>query len=326
MIHGLHWDRVVSCCIGDCIVIDCVSIIVMSYNSMDVICETLGSIMEQNFKGKIEIVISDDGSEEFDREKIEDYLSQRKKNITYFINRNSANLGTVKNINKAIELATNELIINLSAGDMFFNNNILAILVEEYNKHNYNMLCTRRVLFDECTGSHSFIPNDFEIKRINKMNSSEKQYYALLTGMYNIASGSAFSYKKSFVIKMGGFEEEYLLWEDGPFFSKCAYKGIKLQLDYNIISIKYRYGGVSTTKISDKLRKDSIKFLEKNLLNVNKKHIFINRCIKYRIEYLKKNDIGTWKKINLYIKYIDIMIYKIIVKIEKILYMRGRKS
>lgn len=242
-----------------------VSIITLAYNSMETIFTAIDSALKQNY-GNIQIIIADDCSGNFDENAIKEYIEiNKRENITdYKVYQNAENLGTVKNINGAIKAASGEIIINLAADDLFYSEHTVTDIVNEFEKSGCNILCTSRAVFDESPDNViGYMPNDFERRQIKKFKTPRQQYEAIYTGrFYNMASGSAFSYRKDYVEKLGYFDEQYKLWEDGPFFVKSILNDGMLHHNYDIISIYYRWGGVSTGKGNPILKADGYKFIQ----------------------------------------------------------------
>lgn len=84
------------------------------------------------------------------------------------------------------------------------------------------------------------------------MNTAQKQYKQMSLGRsYEFASGAALYYRTSLMKRLGWYDERYVLWEDGPLLARCAREGIKICTAYDIVSIKYRAGGISTKKKSN---------------------------------------------------------------------------
>ena len=300
-----------------------VSVITLSYNSMDYIYETIQSVLVQTYE-KIELIIADDNSEFYDKKGIIDYIEKNKKNniSNYKVYQNPANCGTVKNLNAAIKNATGEIIINLSAGDMFFHENVVTEIVKEFLNTQCNILCTRRAFFKKNINYiKQMMPDDYEIYKIKKFKTAEQEYIAFYTGyIYRMASGSALSYRRDFIKQMGYFDEDYFLWEDGPFFVNYILSNGMINYNYDIISIYYRYGGVSTGKMPESLKKDSLLFLQKGLSDSTIKG-FSRRQVKYRYEKVTNlNNSSTWCKIWIYIKYLDVSIMKVFYYLEKMLF------
>lgn len=283
-----------------------VSVITLAYKSMDVIYETIDSILVQNYPA-IEIVIADDCSGDFDAENIKSYISEHKRdNIKNFIvYQNKTNVGTVKNINTAIKHSSGGVVVNLSSGDLFFNETTLCDIVNEFAVTGCKTLCTRRAFFtNDISNVVQLMPNDREIEFINKFKISQDEYEAFYTGfMYHMASGSAFAYRREYLDEMGYFDERYRLWEDGPFFAKCIKENGLLHCNYSLTTIYYRYGGVSTGNGSPLMRKDALLFLNEGLSDPSISHD-TKKHIKYRILKIEMDDCcSVLLKIRLFFKH-----------------------
>jgi len=77
------------------------TVIILSYNNLQYIEECLQSVLNQDY-GYIEIIVSDDCSDNFDMIKIEKHIKDNRKDniVNFIINRNEKNLGIVRNLNK----------------------------------------------------------------------------------------------------------------------------------------------------------------------------------------------------------------------------------
>lgn len=103
-----------------------VSIVVLSYNNLEYLFETLNSIFIQTHSD-VELIIADDGSERFFESEIEKYIIENKKsNIkSYAILHSANNKGTVKNINNSLKICNGEIIKFIGADDLFFDKNVI---------------------------------------------------------------------------------------------------------------------------------------------------------------------------------------------------------
>lgn len=223
-----------------------VSVIILSYRNIEGIYETLDSVLNQNYP-KIEIVISDDGTPEFENniEKIENYIEERKsKNIkNVFINAIKINGGTVKNINSAIEKTTGKYIKVLSAEDTFSHKDAIGHYVEFMKNSNY------LIAFAKMRG----VTPDGEYKY--ELLSCESNY-ELLKG-YTVEQTKNRMFKRNFLPapawiinrelfeKHGVFPEDTRLIEDYPYWIYLCMKGVQFGYIDEVL-IDYKLSGVSS--------------------------------------------------------------------------------
>lgn len=227
-----------------------VSCVITTYNQKkEYLIEAIASIISQDYP-KIEIVISDDGSKEFDESFIKEYIENNNKgNIkTITIIRNATNTGTVSNINRALKRCEGEIVVPLASDDKLYNKRVISEIVERFITTNCNilvcsrMLCSRTLHEEIRLMPHpSYIP--YIVKR---MSSAAMQYQSVaLEQSFEFASGSAMYYRRDFIMNQGLYDERYRLWEDGPLIARTTRNGIMIQYAYDIISISYRSGGIS---------------------------------------------------------------------------------
>lgn len=232
-----------------------VTVIMLSYNNFKYYKECLHSVLNQEYSS-IEIVISDDCSEFFDKEQIWDYINENKsdniKNV--IINVNEKNLGIVKNYNKAISLASGEYIFYLCIDDMLYDNNVLKDVVN-YFEQTGNLIFTgyKDVYDSEMNKYIKTLPRPIEVELLKKDNP-KYLYESLCKGSF--ISGSNTPFSRELIYKYGYLDEKYFYLEDYPRYLKLTRLGCKIGF-YDRKLIKYRMGGVTTSgKINDYLRKD----------------------------------------------------------------------
>jgi len=93
-----------------------------TFNQEDFIGEAIESAMAQDYKN-IEIIISDDNSQDGTREKVKKYLLDKR--IKYF--RNEVNLGRVMNYRKLLnEYSNGDWVVNLDGDDYFSDNEFIS--------------------------------------------------------------------------------------------------------------------------------------------------------------------------------------------------------
>lgn len=144
------------------------SIIVITYNpNYDKLFQTLNSIMNQE-KTNFEIIIADDGTKEFDSNLIKEWIKSKNFN-KYRIMHSEENVGTVRNIQKALLFANGKYIKLISPGDFLYDNNVLNNTYIYMKENNYDIIFGNAVYYN--------IDNEGKIKFVNKSNPMDKSPY-----------------------------------------------------------------------------------------------------------------------------------------------------
>lgn len=226
-----------------------VTIYVLTYKKFSRLYSNLWSIVQQDYPC-IELLVSDDGSENFPKDEIEAFLCKNCRNniVMRQVFANSQNVGTVKHINFLLSKAHGELFIPLSADDEFYNNHIVSDIVAEYGRTHFNVLSTSRVAVDVKGRKMFLYPHFLDRYLIKKyIQSSKQQFYRFMQGRFNnFASGSTMTIRTDFLRMIGGHDEKYVLWEDGPFIAKTTSLGYRINYRLDLVTIKYGIGGIST--------------------------------------------------------------------------------
>lgn len=291
-----------------------VSVFILTYNNYKEIYETINSVLDQDYP-RIELMVGDDGTDHFPLRDVEDYIKVRKRNniINSVVISKKVNGGTVKNINSLLKISTGEYFFPLSCGDIYNTCDVISEIVRNFRLLNCEVICCRRELVSKKELEPiRYMPSTLYLKKINKIIKRNKTYSAIvLQRFYEMFSGASTYYKKSVFESMGGFDESYRLWEDGPFYAKFLRKGGKIYFIPDLVTIKYRDGGVSKSKNSYMLS-DIELFLEKEMLdNLNyldsleKRYaMFIWKTTKYRKTKSKV------KLVLVYLRYFDAFLQK----------------
>jgi glycosyltransferase involved in cell wall biosynthesis len=221
-----------------------ISIIVLSYNNSSYIFDTINSILQQNYEN-IELIITDDGTEGFNKQMYVDYiLKNGKENITNLIvHRNEVNLGTVKNVNNAIKMSKGEYIKIIAADDVLYDRNVISSFVAYFEKTDSIIVASKIDMCDSnlVSSANNFYNNlEFNLTKLN----SKQCYIELCKINFIPAPGVCFT-RKLFE-QYGYFDQNYRLMEDWPMWLRLTRNNFKIDF-LNIISAKYReYIGTST--------------------------------------------------------------------------------
>lgn len=248
-----------------------VSLIILSYKNYHYIYEALDSVLCQDYPN-IEIVISNDGSSDFDKKEIEIYLNKNKKNNikNFIINNNEINIGTVKNINKAIKFSNGKYIIMFAADDTMYDCKVISKLLSTFDN-----LPKKELVVISQVGMYDiklkkliqpFLSNE-DIKRIKTL-TPQKLFAEMSTRC--IVPGCGICYKRDIFKKYGYFDERYVLVEDFSYALKLSRLGVKYNYA-DFISVKHRDGGISHGNINGESQKS--KQYELDIVNILKHEV-----------------------------------------------------
>jgi GT2 family glycosyltransferase len=242
-----------------------ITIVTLTYNNWRHLSSAIRSVYEQKLPDGIyiEYLILDDGTEDFEFGFVNRCVEAKtNKNINCKILQNNKNLGTVASFNKAIQSSTGDVILPLAADDVFYDENVVHDVLNEFIKSNSLVITTLRVPdvngVEGCSlpaKSEYYLFDNIE-KLLHRMS---------LKG--NLISGACTYYRRSLFDDFGGFNEAYFLLEDYPFFLMLLMKGESISL-YKRKAIKYGVKGItSNAEKHPALIKDSkmvIDFIQSN--------------------------------------------------------------
>lgn len=285
-----------------------VTVVVLTFRRFDNLENNINSILSQSYRN-IEVIISDDGSENFDELKIKSLFSENK-NMKFQIIHSKKNFGTVKNFNNAIDCSNGEYIIPLSQDDCFANTKVVENIVSYFESHDCNYLTAKR----KGIKSGKILPIDDDCKLLK---GNEKQLIERLL-IANFISGACLYYRKESLVKSGMFDTDFKLLEDYPFVLKTVLNGLKIEF-LDEVTIKYGESGVTNSKkMSDVLIKDAANVAQKyalpNLSMIRSK--LGKRYLMRNYDMLMSNT--KLKKIMIAVKYLDItLLLKYYIKVRK---------
>lgn len=232
-----------------------VSIVTLTYKNWRELGFAIESVSTQLIDKEfdVEYLIVDDGTDDFDAVYVHDLLKE-KCPFRFQIIQNPGNMGTVKSFNNAIKQAGGDIIIPLSADDVFYNSDIVNLIAKRFTDPTTSILTTIRV---PVINGHELSSHPSP-KQIALFKDQYKLLNHLLT-RGNFISGAATTYRKCVLEKLNYFDEDYRLLEDFPFYVKALANSVRIDI-LPVKSIKYGMDGISAIgKMNPLLRADFIK-------------------------------------------------------------------
>ncbi|HDZ8979844.1 TPA: glycosyltransferase [Aeromonas veronii] len=264
-----------------------ISIITLTYKNWHLLDNAISSVASQIVESQYELeyLIVDDGTNDFDKEHINTLLSQTKLNYRIIVN--PENMGTVASFNNAIRQSQGDIIIPLSADDVFFDSSVVMCITKYFESNNFLIITGLRAINSYLSQS---IDNALPILNDRKLFSNPKALLKKIILDGNIISGACTYYHRDAFNLLGHFDESYRLLEDYPFYVKALSNSIPIGL-LNSICIYYNDNGISNKKnISPMLSADFNKLHHSNLKSKNisffeRRYIKYNRIMSTRERY-----------------------------------------
>lgn len=245
---------------------DLVTIILLHYNQMEYIFEALDSILTQDYS-QIELIITDDCSSDFNEKEIRDYIEKHKKNNikNYIINVNEKNIGTVKTLNKCIQMASGKYLSFFAADDRLNNEFVVSKYVEAFKEKDADVYAFQCLMCDNNLKNVYFKFVDKNTKKIFNKPNNKKVFERMVLGCAFASGATVF---KTNLLKEHPFDEKYKVVEDWAYYIKLAKLNKKI-LYYDYLALDHRDGGVSHSEDSPGVkayRKDIMRIYECEIL------------------------------------------------------------
>lgn len=222
-----------------------VSVILIHYNQPQYVKEALDSVFNQSYNN-IELIFADDASSNIDLDYLKKYCkdnNKKKYDIIWQINKE--NLGTVKNVNRAVKKSSGDYILIFAADDKLCSSDVISKFVDSFECKDDDVA----MIFGQCFMMDKNLKN-IEYKFINSKRgldfnklSSFEQFEILCTECF-IAMGASMI-KSSVLKKVGYFDEKYKYIEDWAIFLLLTNKNYRLIYDNDIDALLHRDGGIS---------------------------------------------------------------------------------
>lgn len=289
-----------------------ISVIVLTYNNFGKIEDTFYSIINQagcNY----EIIVSDDGSEILDEEKIKkfSYLAA-KRQIPFYYRRNEQNQGTVKNINQALELVHGSYLAFLCPGDFYIDSGVLSDVVSRFEENSY-LIVTSKMVFVDCLYDERPVikPNEKQCELLRRGDKWE--ILGKIANGHFIPAPATF-YNRDIYKLVGKYNEEFRLMEDYPFLFNSIMNGIIIDT-LDRMTVCYRSDGISNFSVRPQAFEQDLELMRTKVIlpvcscfKISDRRLFL---FHYRRKYVKT----AWKKFLNYLMNPDLDFYWVFVKI-----------
>lgn len=243
-----------------------VSVVILSYNNCKGIPATLQSIFKQNYS-RIEIVIGDDGSSDFDQLSLEKDCEQAPENIEFIqIRHGQQNVGTVKNINETLKLVHGDIVCLIASEDTYHDETSISKIVEAFQNDELVDAVTSKIQPVDGQG-RAILPPKPTLERAALIAAGGRPLLEYLYMVGNIICGAGAAYRWSSIIKYGLFDEELILVEDFPSFLKILQGGGKIAFLPHIILDYYVGDDPKNKRYSQSVLNDLYRIDEKYIVN-----------------------------------------------------------
>ena len=238
-----------------------ITVFILVYNNESGMRQTVDSVLSQTYEN-IQVIISDDGSNNYDNETLSIYADELKKkypDVKLFCNKQ--NVGTVKHLNNVIKNSDGKYMMPCSSGDMLYDRDTIKKIVSFMEK-NHALIAS---------GRHDDVykDNGVAVKTVKRPAS----YFGLMMNVFpgffrkymfdvkNVLSGSSTCYSRALFDKYGGFDEQYRLVEDYSYYLMLLKNKQKIHWIKDTVTI-HEMGGVSNGDVNPFVMKDLEKIKE----------------------------------------------------------------
>ncbi len=222
------------------------SILVLCYKNTKLLYAMLDSIFEQDYPN-IELIVSDDCSDDFIVNEISEYINIHKSNniTNFYVLKNEKNLGTVKHISEAYKKVTGEYFVFTAADDRFTSKTAISDYASIFYERNDKEWIVARCIFTSADYKNELYkyPTDDDLPFFQSENSQQLFSRWSRRGM---AIPCSMAFRKRIIDNIGGFDLAYKYLEDWPLVLKLLRNGFSPAFVEKSTAI-HSTGGVSNS-------------------------------------------------------------------------------
>ena len=212
-----------------------VTVIILSYKSIGTIHRSLRSVCQQDYP-HLEIVVTDDGTANFDEGQIQQILSRMaRENIeSVKILHSDKNTGTVQNLRRGLDAMSGDYYMTIGADDALADPEAISSLMRYAYLYRWEplLIAGQMVMCDEELVPKGYLLSEEDKEVLRSRDAS--LLYSTLVFRCCIAAVAAL-YRCDFPEIVGAYDTSYVYYEDYPTFLRMARKGITpVFIDRNI--------------------------------------------------------------------------------------------
>lgn len=273
------------------------SVVVITYNQPQYLYRLLDTIFEQTYPC-IELIISDDGTKDFDHSPIDEYITRHAGSniVSYRVIHSERNQGTVRNINQGIKSTTGSFIKIIAGDDLYPSKHVFSNQMNLFET-NPNLVIVSGKIRD-CLEDETIVFT----KGIEDANRLQEKVFAMAKekrGKFCYRKRIApyaiqtLCFRKSFFDEYGLFDETYFLMEDAEMMSRIIQNDIPIATINDLVVLHRLNSGVSNGKA---------------IISSRSKRYYEDTKVMYKKSYTKERNI-YWKLI--YRNHYSIACYRI---------------
>lgn len=209
------------------------SIVVLCYKNTNLLIKMVWSIFQQDYPN-IELIVSDDGSDDFNCEAVKKMIRVEMANyekqygqcgITkILVRKNEQNQKTVKHIAEVLPMTTGQYVIFTAADDKFSNSKIVSVYAKTFedNSDVQWLIGRATIMSPDFKKKYQVIPSDNDIACLN---TRDPQQVFSRWSHQGMAIPCCMAFRKESFELAGGIDESYTYLEDWPLVLHLLLKG-----------------------------------------------------------------------------------------------------
>lgn len=222
------------------------SIIILTFRNQRLVYKMLDSVFQQDYPN-IHLIISDDGTPDFDAEEIERYIDEHKSdNIRSSIVRaNPQNMGTVKHVHAVLQSVDSEYFVLTAADDLFCGDNVISEYVKAFERNADKGWVVART--NITTADYKRIIHTLpSVEDIPYFKQHDPVRLFSRWSRRGMAVPCCMAFKKSVVEAVGGIDLDYVYLEDWPLVLRLLRNGYA-PIFLNQVTAMHSAGGVTNS-------------------------------------------------------------------------------